>query len=403
MDQHSTDTLLVTPATRSMSDIFISYASHDRDRIRPLAEALEAHGWSVFWDATLLPGETWRRKISKELEAARCVIVMWSERSVESQWVEQEAEEGQRRGILVPAFIDRVTIPLGFRGLQAANLVGWNGAPEHREFVKMLRAIVMHAALAASAAAPPGRVASITPTPVQQEDNLVSIPAGAFWMGAQRTDKNGRNYYSQAFDNESRVRQVTLKSFRMARFSVTVKEFSHFIISAGYQIEKHWGGGGFSATNEPENWAEQQKNPGWPVVGVNWFEASAYCAWAGLRLPTEAEWERVARGPKSARYPWGNEPPLDESRANYNGSVGHPTPEGLYPNGRSAEAIQDLLGNVWEWCSDWFDGYAEGTAKVVRGGSWRVVPESVHVSVRTGVGPRFRNDNFGFRCAGELR
>ena len=111
-----------------MSDIFISYASQDRARIGALVTALETRGWSVFWDTTLLPGETWRRKITKELDDARCVIVLWSETSVQSHWVEQEADEGQRRRILVPALIDRATIPLGFRSLQAANLVGWNGA-----------------------------------------------------------------------------------------------------------------------------------------------------------------------------------------------------------------------------------------------------------------------------------
>jgi len=124
-----------------VSDIFISYASQDRVRIRPLVEALEARGWSVFWDTTLLPGETWRRKITAELDAAGCVIVLWSERSVESHWVEQEAEEGQRRRILVPAMIDRVTIPLGFRSLQAANLVGWDGKAGHGELEKILRAV----------------------------------------------------------------------------------------------------------------------------------------------------------------------------------------------------------------------------------------------------------------------
>jgi hypothetical protein len=90
-----------------VSDIFISYASQDRGRIGPLVEVLEARGWSVFWDTTLLPGETWRRKISSELDAAKCVIVLWSESSVDSHWVEQEADEGQRRRILVPVMMDR--------------------------------------------------------------------------------------------------------------------------------------------------------------------------------------------------------------------------------------------------------------------------------------------------------
>lgn len=395
-----TDTLLLPTDTPRLSDIFISYASQDRDRIGPLVEALEAHGWSVFWDTTLLPGETWRRKITKELDAARCVIVLWSESSVESHWVEQEAEEGQRRRILVPAMIDRVRIPLGFRSLQAANLVGWDGAAGHRELEKVLRAIEIHVPLG-KASAP-------------REDNLVTIPAGTFWIGAQKTDKNGRNYDPEAFDDESPVRQVTLKAFRIARFPITVREFARFVDSGGYQTEKHWGAGGFDATNEPDNWADQQKNSEWPVVGVSWFESSAYCAWAGLRLPTEAEWERVARGPASARYPWGDQPQMDKSRANYDRKVGQPTPAGQYPNGRSAEGIDDLLGNVWEWCSDWYARYSSereenpagpetGELKILRGGSWVDIPWIVSVSYRVRFGPSFRGDGIGFRCVGELR
>ena len=384
-----------------MSDIFISYASADRARIRPFVEALEARGWSVFWDTTLLPGETWRRKITTELDAARCVIVLWSENAVESHWVEQEADEALRRRILVPAFIDRVTIPLGFRGLQAANLVDWNGSPTHPEFAKVLRAVEIHVPLAKAAAAGSSlRPVSAAPTPY--EENLVTIPAGTFWMGAQKTDKNGRNFDPEAFDREAPVHQVTLKAFRIARFPVTVGEFAHFVDSGAYQAEK------------PDNWADQQKNPLWPVVGVSWFEASAYCAWAGLRLPTEAEWERVARGPTSARYPWGDQPPLDESLANYNSKIRHPTPQGQYPKGRSVEGIDDLLGNVWEWCSDWYGGYSgdhqenpaggkTGEYRVLRGGAWIGSPQDVRVSDRDGYEPTNRDDLIGFRCAGELR
>ena len=372
-----------------MSDIFISYASQDRARILPLVEALQARGWSVFWDTTLLPGETWRRKITTELDAARCVIVLWSQTSVDSHWVEQEAEEGQSRKILVPALIDRVTIPLGFRSLQAANLVGWDGAPGHRELEKMLRAIEIHAPLAKQAPKPP-------------PDNFVTIPAGTFWMGAQKSDENDRNYDPEALDNESPVHQVTLKEFRIARFPVTVAEFARFIDS-----------GGQGAESQPDNWLDQQKNSALPVVGVNWFEASSYCTWAGLRLPTEAEWERVARGPESARYPWGGHPPLDESRANYGSKIGHPTAQGHYPNGRSLEGVEDLLGNVWEWCGDWYADYSGdseenpaggklGESKILRGCSWSDDPEFVRVSYRDWSAPSTRYLVIGFRCAGEL-
>ena len=406
---------VITNGHPSVSDIFISYASEDRARIRPLAEALEARGWSVFWDTTLLPGETWRRKITAELDAARCVIVLWSERSVESHWVEQEAEEGQRRRILVPAMIDRVTIPLGFRSLQAANLVGWDGKAGHGELEKILRAVGIHVPLAAKAVATGGSSGQVIPAaPAPKEFDLVTIPAGTFWMGAQKTDKNGTNYDPAADDSESPVHQVTVKAFRIARFPVTVKEFAEFVESGGYRAEKHWGVGAFGAVNEPENWAAQRKNGKGPVVGVSWFEASAYCAWAGLRLPTEAEWERVARGPKSARYPWGDQPGLDESRANYRGKIGHPTSEGQYQSGRSVEGVDDLLGNVWEWCNDWYAGYSgnraegpvgpkTGERKIVRGGSWDGNPRSVRVSNRLSVEPSDRYNLIGFRCAGELR
>ena len=397
-----------------MSDIFISYASQDRARIGRLVEALEARGWSVFWDTTLLPGETWRRKITKELDAARCVIVLWSESSVESHWVEQEADEGLRRGILVPAKIDRVTIPLGFRSLQAANLAGWDGRAGHGELEKMLRAIEIHVPFGAKAAA--AGTSSVTGIPVTltREDNLVTIAGGTFWMGAQKTDQSARGYDAEARDDEGPVHQVTLRGFRIARFPVTVKEFARFVDSGGYREEKNWVAGGFGSASEPANWAEQQKNPEWPVVGVSWFEAAAYCVWAGLRLPTEAEWERVARGARSARYPWGDEPPLDELRANYRGKIGHPTPEGQYPHGRSVEGVEDLLGNVWEWCGDWYGGYSKdgnenpagprsGDRKVLRGCSWVNNPRSVRVSIRLRIEPAVRDSDIGFRCAGELR
>ena len=256
----------------------------------------------------------------------------------------------------------------------------------------MLRAIEIHAPLAKAAAAAAGSsVASIPIAPTPQPDTLVTIPACTFWMGAQRTDPNGRNYDPEAADDESPVHQVTLKPFRIARFPVTVKEFAAFVNSGDYYAEKHWPGG-FS--DEPVNWAGQQRNLHCPVVGVSWFQASAYCAWAGLRLPTESEWERVARGPTNARYPWGDQPPLDELRANYTRKWGRPTPAGDYPNGRSVEGVDDLLGNVWEWCSDWYGGYSRdkeenpvgakaGGEKILRGGSWFNYPRSCRVSNRT--------------------
>jgi hypothetical protein len=124
-----------------VSDIFISYSSADRSRIRPLVDALSRRGWSVWWDRTIPPGKTWDRMIEDAIRDARCVIVLWSKTSVDSDWVRNEAEEGKRNGILVPALIDDVGMPLEFRRIQAANLVGWSDSTPNPEFDEFLRAI----------------------------------------------------------------------------------------------------------------------------------------------------------------------------------------------------------------------------------------------------------------------
>jgi formylglycine-generating enzyme required for sulfatase activity len=246
--------------------------------------------------------------------------------------------------------------------------------------------------------------------PRLDRDNWVEIPAGTFWMGAQKADKNGRNYDPEAESDES-VHEVALRTFRISRFPVTVQEFAGFIDADGYEQRKYWkkGSGEFS---EPEDWEAQIRHRSRPVVGVSWVEAAAYCAWAGRRLPTEAEWERAARGPESSRYPWGDTPPLGHSYANYEAEVGHPTPVGVFPQGNTAEGLCDMLGNVWEWCSDWFGDYEAGHQdnpagpptgdfRVRRGGAWDLIPQGVRVSFRSYVRPSYRVDVTGFRCVGE--
>ena len=118
-----------------MCDIFLSYSSADRERIIPLVKALEREGWSVWWDRTIPPGKVFDKVIEKALSTSKSVIVVWSEESVVSEWVKTEANEGQQRGILVPVAIDEVKIPLEFRRIQAAWLVGWDGIEPNEERV----------------------------------------------------------------------------------------------------------------------------------------------------------------------------------------------------------------------------------------------------------------------------
>jgi hypothetical protein len=122
-----------------VSDIFLSYANEDRERIMPLARALEATGWSVFWDRIIPAGKSWRQVIGREIKNCRCVIVAWTSHSVESTWVHEEAEEGKRRDILLPIMLEDVTPPFGFGNIQAADLTDWNHSLDAAAFQALLR------------------------------------------------------------------------------------------------------------------------------------------------------------------------------------------------------------------------------------------------------------------------
>jgi hypothetical protein len=125
-----------------MSEIFVSYAREDRSRAQLLARALEEEGWSVWWDRSIPAGRTFDEVIEEALAAARCVVVLWSTSSVSNRWVKSEAEEGAVRGVLVPILIESVKIPLAFRSIQAADLMGWKGDGRDPRFSQLLADIV---------------------------------------------------------------------------------------------------------------------------------------------------------------------------------------------------------------------------------------------------------------------
>ena len=146
-----------------MSEVFFSYTVEDLERVKPLVRALEEVGWSVWWDRSLLPGSWWQRSLRNAIAAAKCVIVAWSNSSIDSEWVEIEAEEGRRRGILVPVLIDDVVPPFPFGGIQAARLLHWKGLVTDTEFQNLVRAVGK--VLALSSLGP-----TISPTDSQQRE-----------------------------------------------------------------------------------------------------------------------------------------------------------------------------------------------------------------------------------------
>ena len=126
-----------------MADVFVSYAREDRDRAARLAGALESHGWSVWWDRNLVAGQSFDQTIERELNHARSVVVLWSRLSLDKTWVRNEARRAAARGVLVPAMIDAVELPLEFSDKQAADLIGWEGETNHAGFQVLCNGIAM--------------------------------------------------------------------------------------------------------------------------------------------------------------------------------------------------------------------------------------------------------------------
>jgi formylglycine-generating enzyme required for sulfatase activity len=210
--------------------------------------------------------------------------------------------------------------------------------------------------------------------PRLEQSNWVRVDGGTFWMGAQKKDPKGKNYDPEAWDDEAPVHRVELSPFWMGRYPVTVFEYDRFIAAGGCSKEQFWQAGGYGTFNRPGSWERQLRYPNRPVVEISWYEAAAYCAWAGARLATEAEWECAARcGRDGVQYPWGSAVP-DEHRANFSGGPGHPTPVGLYPEGATPAGIEDMAGNLFEWVKDGWSEYSKkdatrGETQVIRGGS----------------------------------
>ncbi|HNR95910.1 MAG TPA: SUMF1/EgtB/PvdO family nonheme iron enzyme [Anaerolineae bacterium] len=268
---------------------------------------------------------------------------------------------------------------------------------------------------------------------------LVYVPAGSFLMGSTDAEIDAalamcQRFYGSCprswFELESPRHTVGLDGYWIGQTEVTNAEYRRFVEAGGYKDSQYWSSDGWAWRSnndirQPEFWDDPAYNgDSYPVVGVSWFEAEAYTKWVGARLPTEAEWEKAARGTDGRTYPWGNE--WDGERLNYcdsscrfdwkdvtvNDRYAIAAPPGTYPGGASPYGGLDMAGNVWEWVRDWYDGsyYANspprnptgpsyGQAKILRGGSWINSPAYVRCAIRYWFVPDSRYFYVGFRVA----
>src|SRR5438552_8089228 len=220
-----------------------------------------------------------------------------------------------------------------------------------------------------------------------------AVPAGKFWMGSDPPE---------GADNEHPRRLVETGAYEIGETPVTNAQFASFVQNSHYQDPSCWSPAGWewassNRIDKPRFWDDPQWSaylgPDQPVVGVSWYEADAFARSLGMRLPTEAEWQRAARGDDGRRFPWGDE--WVPENAAHRGGRRHTLPVGSIPENRSPHGLYDCAGNVWEWCAD---AYAEGL-RSARGGSWNAHPLQLRCAARNAWAPDARFSNLGFRLA----
>ena len=241
---------------------------------------------------------------------------------------------------------------------------------------------------------------------------MVLIPAGPAVFGSRDDDPD-------AYDTEKPQFEAELPGYYMGTACVTNTEYAAFLsaVHPGDADVQKWielGRSCHLVRNDAGYGVDDIEGSGeHPVVQVSWYGAVAYCEWAGLRLPSELEWEKAARGPQGKVYPWGDEWAPELCRHSWNRGGEETCEVWGYPRGVSVYGMYNISGNVWEWCADWYEADAyrryaagdltparEGTSRVIRGGSWYYeYPRYFRCADRGNGDPSYRCYDRGFRCA----
>jgi formylglycine-generating enzyme required for sulfatase activity len=241
--------------------------------------------------------------------------------------------------------------------------------------------------------------ANIASVRINEEfETMVGIPAGYFTLG----DDSSGDFSARP------ARKIFLNAYSIDKYEVTFAQFYQFVSAADHRKPRLAGYLAVGSEGLP-----LLMNPFNPVVGVSWGDADAYCSWKKKRLPSEAEWEKAAKGGDQRRWPWGNEEnPMNANFAGDKDGYFYTAPAGSLKNDKSPFGVYDMAGNAMEWVNDWYQenayqtlstmnpsGPSTGQFKVIRGGSWN---DSIHrgeVITRFKMTPEYRDVTIGFRCA----
>ena len=399
-----------------MADVFLSYRKEDFPIAERVVSGLKAQGLSVWWDESLTTRSAWDAELEREIAAAAAVVVLWTPRSVDSEWVRIEAHYALEHGKLIPVMMEACAIPLAFTLRQNVNLSDWHAEVDHRHWRKLLAWIADLAAPTPDRATP--RSAGSAPTNAFRTavDHLASgepvvdgtfvnssspagtafrdgellpivriVPAGAFLIGSSATDPE-----RSVVEGPQKRIEIPLP-FAIGVFPVLVAEYE---AAMGKSKE-----------------TPARSSPTLPMTNVSFQDANAFltslCATTGesYRLPSETEWEYACRAGSRSRYSFGDS--IDATMAAFGRSAGPVAPGSFRAN---AFGLYDMHGNVREWTADlWHESYestpldgspaleGHGSMRVVRGGGWSDTAPLLRSSARMRATESIRSNVIGVR------
>jgi formylglycine-generating enzyme required for sulfatase activity len=407
-------------------DVFISYAtdkddshaSRDRQAADRVYAALEAEGircWAAHYD--IVPGDDWLEAIINAVEKSKVLVLVFSSNANHSEWVQDEIKLALEEKIkIIPFRIEDVSPQGGLKILKVR--CQWLDAftpPIEEHIGKLVKVVCRHLGKEPKIS----EKSKVNEKPEAPEEEMPE-EVKSLKSKAQKIYKNEKGYWEADYGDGIIMVYIPEGEFTMGSNDYASEKPIHTVYLDGY-----WMGRNEVTFDQYDKYCEETKKKkpsgiGWgrgnrPVIHVSWDDAVEYCKWLSnekglkFKLPTEAQWEKVARGTDSRMYPWGNGEP-DETLANFNRKIVKTSPVGSYPKGASPYGLLDMAGNVWEWCNDWYGidyykkspkknptGPESGTGRVLRGGGWGNNAGYIRCANRGNYDPSRRYTDVGFR------